>query len=158
MIGPAFVEANCEILESFLREWQRKRERVVGFEEVPNKEGGRIERNVKGSGPSELGARVNGSRGMSLPLLLIAHLRRSENGQSLQSSLTSVYGGHQPSINIRGNLPPNGTHLLHNAQPFIPSSFHPSNRFRPAHVNSYSQPFMGIINGQAPNYPPNAQN
>ncbi|GJU47987.1 hypothetical protein Tco_1217542 [Tanacetum coccineum] len=102
----------------------RQREMVVGLEEAPNREGGMIERNVEGGGPSELGARENGSQGMSLPPLLAAHLERSENGQALQSSLTSVYGGHQPSINIGGNLPPNGTHLSHNAQPFIPSSSH----------------------------------
>nr|GEW29164.1 hypothetical protein [Tanacetum cinerariifolium] len=88
---------------------RRQRETVVGFEEAPNMKGGRIERNVKGGGPSELGARENGSRGMNLPSLLAAHLGRSKNGQAMQSSLTSVYSGHQPSTNIRGNLPPNGT-------------------------------------------------
>ncbi|GJW55872.1 reverse transcriptase domain-containing protein [Tanacetum coccineum] len=136
----------------------RQRERVVGFEEAPIREGGRIERNVKGGGPSELGVRGNGSRGMNLPPLLAAHLGRNENGQLLQSSLTSVYGGHQPSTNTGGNLPHNGTYLSHHAQPFIPSSLHPSNGFIPAHVNSYSQPFTGIVNGQAPSYPPQAHN
>ncbi|GKE12844.1 zinc finger, CCHC-type containing protein [Tanacetum coccineum] len=132
----------------------RQREKVVGFEEALNREGGRLERNVEGDRPSELRARENGSQGMSIPPLLAAHLGRSENGQALQSSFTSIYGGHQPSFNIGGNLLLNGTHLLYNAQPFIPSSFHPSNGFRPAHVNSYSQPFMGIVNGQALNQPP----
>ncbi|GKF27269.1 hypothetical protein Tco_0083163, partial [Tanacetum coccineum] len=88
---------------------------VVGFEEAPNREEGRIERNVEGGGPSELRARENGSRGLNFPLLLAPHLGRSENGQALQSYLTSVYGGHQPSTNIGGNLPPNGTHLSHHA-------------------------------------------
>ncbi|GKA79826.1 hypothetical protein Tco_0786422 [Tanacetum coccineum] len=91
---------------------RRQRERVVGFEEAPNREGGGIERNVEGGGPLKLRARENGS--------------------------------HQPSINIRGNLPLNGTHLSHNDQTFIPSSFHPSNRFRSARVNSYSQPFIDL--------------
>ncbi|GJT15654.1 reverse transcriptase domain-containing protein [Tanacetum coccineum] len=89
---------------------RRQRERVVGFEEAPSREGSRIERNVEGSGPSELGARENGSRGINLPPLLVAHLGRSEIGQALQSSLTFVYGGHQPSTNIGGNLPPNGSY------------------------------------------------
>ncbi|GJX31946.1 hypothetical protein Tco_0241801 [Tanacetum coccineum] len=136
----------------------RQRERVVGFEEAPNREGGRIERNVKGGGLLELGAKENGSRGMNLPPLLVAHLGRSENDQALQSSLTSVYGGHQPSTNIGGNLPPNGMHLSHHAQPFIPSSLHPSNGFIPGYVNSYPQPFTGTVNGKAPSYPPQAQN
>ncbi|GJT30233.1 putative reverse transcriptase domain-containing protein [Tanacetum coccineum] len=84
-------------------EWQR--ERVVEFKEVPNREGGRVERNAEGGRPSK--PRVNRSRsqGTNLPLLLAAHLRRNENGQPLQSSLTSIYGGHQPSTNIGGNLP-----------------------------------------------------
>ncbi|GKB84351.1 hypothetical protein Tco_0956623 [Tanacetum coccineum] len=120
---------------------RRQRERVVGFEEATSREGGRIERNVEGSRPSELRERENGSRGMNLPPLLAAHLGRSENGQALQSSLTFVYRGHQPSTNIGGNLPPNNTHLSHHAQSFIPSSLHPSNGFIPTYVNSYSQPF-----------------
>ncbi|GKA67591.1 hypothetical protein Tco_0767508 [Tanacetum coccineum] len=57
----------------------RQRERVVGFEESPSREGGRIERNVEGSGPSELGTRENGSRGNKIFLhYFVAHLGRSE--------------------------------------------------------------------------------
>ncbi|GJS75216.1 hypothetical protein Tco_0725097 [Tanacetum coccineum] len=59
---------------------RRQRERVVGFEEAPNREEGRIERNVKGGGPSELRAKENGSQGLNLPPLLAAHLGISENG------------------------------------------------------------------------------
>ncbi|GKG46929.1 hypothetical protein Tco_0504126, partial [Tanacetum coccineum] len=40
----------------------------------PSREGGRIEMNVEGSGPSELGSRENRSRGMNLPSLLAAYL------------------------------------------------------------------------------------
>ncbi|GKC59971.1 hypothetical protein Tco_1087569 [Tanacetum coccineum] len=145
MISPAFMEANYEILESLLRERQRQIRNedlcteleYFRFKEAPNREGGRIERNVKGGGPSKLGERENESRGINLPLLLAGHLGRSENGHALQSSLTSVYGDHQPSTNIGGNLPPNGTHLSHHAQPSMPSSLHPSNGFNPARVNSY---------------------
>ncbi|GJZ49178.1 hypothetical protein Tco_0603368 [Tanacetum coccineum] len=61
------------------------RERVVEFEDAPNRDGSRVERKFE------------------------AHLWRSENDQPLQSSLTSVYGGHQPSTDTSRNLPPNGT-------------------------------------------------
>ncbi|GJW45827.1 hypothetical protein Tco_0077473 [Tanacetum coccineum] len=127
MISPAFVEANHEILESFLRDRQRQIlnedlqieleyfsedydeelemeprperarkvsppfrtrsprarrqcERVVGFEETPNRERGRIRGNTEGNGPSEAGVEENGRREMNLPPLLTAHLGRSEDG------------------------------------------------------------------------------
>ncbi|GJT47437.1 hypothetical protein Tco_0956152 [Tanacetum coccineum] len=72
---------------------RRQRERVVGFEEVPNREGRRIERNTEGNIPSEARAEENRRREMNLPPLLAAHLGRNENGQPLQSSLTSFHGG-----------------------------------------------------------------
>ncbi|GJZ16286.1 reverse transcriptase domain-containing protein [Tanacetum coccineum] len=81
---------------------RRQREKVVGFEEAPNREGSRAGRNAEGSRPSEIEARENGNSGMNLPLLLAAHLGRNESGQPMQSSLTSVYEGHQPSTNIEG--------------------------------------------------------
>nr|GEX03921.1 hypothetical protein [Tanacetum cinerariifolium] len=132
MISLAFVEDNYEILESLLRDRRtqmeprpeqtrevtpplrtrslrvrRQHERVVGFEEVSNRERSRTERNIEGNRPSEAGAEENERREMNLPLLLVAHLGRNENGQPLQFSLTSVHGGRQSSINIGGNLPPN---------------------------------------------------
>ncbi|GJT54976.1 hypothetical protein Tco_0990030 [Tanacetum coccineum] len=84
---------------------RRQRERVVEFEEVPNREGGRVGRNTEGGRPSEPGANGNRDQGINLPPLLVAHLGRNENGQSPQSSLTSIYRGHQPSTNIGGNIP-----------------------------------------------------
>ncbi|GJR88125.1 hypothetical protein Tco_0212136 [Tanacetum coccineum] len=42
---------------------------------------------------------------MNLPSFLIAYIGRNENRQPLQSSLTSVHGGRQPSTNMGGNLP-----------------------------------------------------
>ncbi|GJZ48000.1 hypothetical protein Tco_0601832 [Tanacetum coccineum] len=60
---------------------------------------------IQGGRPSEFIREGNRSQGMNLPLLLAAHLGRSENGHSLQSPLTSVHGGSQPSTNIGGNLP-----------------------------------------------------
>ncbi|GJR37299.1 retrovirus-related pol polyprotein from transposon TNT 1-94 [Tanacetum coccineum] len=68
----------------------RQRERVVGFEEAPNREISRIGRNVEGNGPSEAGAEENGRREMNFPLLLVAHLGRNEDGQPSRSSLTSI--------------------------------------------------------------------
>ncbi|GKD39459.1 hypothetical protein Tco_1259666 [Tanacetum coccineum] len=118
---------------------RRQKEMMVDFENVPNRDGGRVKRNSKGGRPSGRGADNDRSQGMNLLPLLAAHLGRSKNGQSLQSSLTFMHGGPQPSINTRGNLPPNGTHLSHNAQPFIPSNLQPSNGLMPTHVNLYSQ-------------------
>ncbi|GJR33608.1 reverse transcriptase domain-containing protein [Tanacetum coccineum] len=46
---------------------RRQRERVVGFEENPTREEGRIERNADGGRPSELGASENGGRDYPLP-------------------------------------------------------------------------------------------
>ncbi|GJX89848.1 hypothetical protein Tco_0343174 [Tanacetum coccineum] len=97
MISPAFIEANYEILESFLRE-----------------------------------------------------RRKQIRNEDLRTELEY--------FSEEGKSPPNGTHLSHYAQPFIPGNLHPSNGFIPAHVNSYSQPFTGIVNGQPLSYPPQAQN
>ncbi|GJT50541.1 hypothetical protein Tco_0976698, partial [Tanacetum coccineum] len=120
MISLAFVEANYELeprprptrettLPLRLRSpgVRMQRKRVVGFEEAPNREGSRAGRNAEGSMPLEIEAKENGNRRMNLPPLLAAYLGRNESGQPLQSSLTFVYGGHHPSTNIGGNLPPN---------------------------------------------------
>nr|GEY75010.1 hypothetical protein [Tanacetum cinerariifolium] len=68
----------------------RRRERVVGFEETQNRGESKVKKNNKGGRPSEEAPRGNGSQNVNLPLLLAAHIRRSENGQPLQSSLTFV--------------------------------------------------------------------
>ncbi|GKC38096.1 hypothetical protein Tco_1050480 [Tanacetum coccineum] len=116
MINPAFIEANYEILESFLKERRRQirnedlrteleyfsedlrgfedRERVVEFESALNKDGGRVEWNSEGGRPLERRGEDNMHHGVNLSPLLAAHLGRSENGQLIQSSLTSVHGGH----------------------------------------------------------------
>ncbi|GJT01041.1 reverse transcriptase domain-containing protein [Tanacetum coccineum] len=81
---------------------RRQRKRVVGFEKAPSREGSRAGRNAEGSMPLEIKAKENGNRGMNFPPLLGAHLGRNESGQPLQSYLTFIYGGHQPSTNIGG--------------------------------------------------------
>ncbi|GJW66319.1 hypothetical protein Tco_0120743 [Tanacetum coccineum] len=86
---------------------RRRRERVVGFEETQNRGESRVKRNSEGGRPSEEASRGNGSQNVNLPPLLAAHIGRSENGQPLQSSLTSVYGGQALPNNVGGNLPPN---------------------------------------------------
>ncbi|GJX12442.1 hypothetical protein Tco_0204200 [Tanacetum coccineum] len=121
---------------------RRQRERVVGFEEAPNREGSRAGRNTEGSRPSKIEARENGNRGMILPLLLAAPLGRNKSGQPLQSSLTSVYGGHQPSTNIGGNLPPNGSFadLTGSITPFVLwiEDYPPPDGLKmPSHIGSY---------------------
>ncbi|GJZ55128.1 hypothetical protein Tco_0610321 [Tanacetum coccineum] len=116
---------------------RRQRERVMRFEDAPNREGNRRGRNAEGFRPSEIEARESENRG-NLPPLLAAHLGINENSQPLRSSLTFVQGGHQPLTNMWLNLPPNGTFLSHHAQPFIPSSLHIPTRLMPIHVNPYS--------------------
>ncbi|GKA72448.1 hypothetical protein Tco_0778664 [Tanacetum coccineum] len=71
-----------------------QQERVIEFEEAPNREGSRTGRNAEGSRPLKIETRENGNREMNIPPLLETHLVRNESGQPLQSSLTSVYGGH----------------------------------------------------------------
>ncbi|GKA07100.1 hypothetical protein Tco_0686324 [Tanacetum coccineum] len=57
------------------------------------------------------------------------------------------------SLGSTGSLPPNSTLLSHHAQPFIPSSLHMPTGLVPIHVNPYSQPSMGLVNGQTRNFP-----
>ncbi|GJZ77273.1 reverse transcriptase domain-containing protein [Tanacetum coccineum] len=56
---------------------RRQQERVVGFEEAPNKEGSRGGRNAKGIRILEIEAREDGNRGVNLPPLPVAHLGRN---------------------------------------------------------------------------------
>ncbi|GJS97610.1 hypothetical protein Tco_0804578 [Tanacetum coccineum] len=121
MISPDFVEANYEVLESLLRE-RRKRIRNEGlrteleyFSEEYDKERkieSRPERERETTlvlrmrslrarrqrervvGVSEALNREWGGARYQLSFALAAHLRRSENVQPLQSSLTFVYEGH----------------------------------------------------------------
>ncbi|GJZ87401.1 hypothetical protein Tco_0659011 [Tanacetum coccineum] len=95
MISPTFIKANYEILKSLLRErrkqrrnedlrtkleyfseeYDEKREmeprpaciRVVEFEDVPNRDESRVERNSEGGRPSERRAEDNRHQGMNLP-------------------------------------------------------------------------------------------
>nr|GEZ20924.1 reverse transcriptase domain-containing protein [Tanacetum cinerariifolium] len=61
-----------------------------------------VERESEGRRPLKRRTKDSGSRGVNLPSLLAAHLGRNKNGQPLQSTLTSVYGGHQPLTNSEG--------------------------------------------------------
>nr|GEV32235.1 hypothetical protein [Tanacetum cinerariifolium] len=146
MISPTFVEANYEILESLLKDIRRQ----IRTEDLRTEleEGSRTKRNIEGNRPSKVGAEENERREMNLLSLLAARLGRSENGQTLQSSLTSVHEGRQSLINIGGNLPLNDMLLSHHVQPFIPSSVHVPNGFVHTHVDPYSQPSVSTINGQ----------
>ncbi|GKC13080.1 hypothetical protein Tco_1009862 [Tanacetum coccineum] len=97
--------------------------------------------------PSKEAPRGNGGQSVNLHPLLAAHLGRGENGQPLQSSLTSAYRGQALPNNTGGNLPSNGTFLSHHAQPFIPASLSIPNGFMPTHIHPYQQP-MSFVNGQ----------
>ncbi|GKD02882.1 hypothetical protein Tco_1177856 [Tanacetum coccineum] len=90
---PVRIRETTPVLRTGSSRARRQRDRVVEFEDAPNKDGGRVERNSKGRRHSEYRADDNKCQGVNLPLLLAAHLRRSENGQPLQSSLTSVHRG-----------------------------------------------------------------
>nr|GEW11106.1 hypothetical protein [Tanacetum cinerariifolium] len=122
----------------------------IRYAKAPNhlQEGSKTERNIEGNRPSKVRAEENERREMNLLSLLAARLGRSENGQTLQSSLTSVHEGRQSSINIGRNLPLNNMLLSHHVQPFIPSSVHVPNGFVHTHVDPYSQPSVSTINGQ----------
>ncbi|GKE54223.1 hypothetical protein Tco_1489379 [Tanacetum coccineum] len=145
---PTRVREATPILQAVSSRVRRQKERVVEFEDAPNKEGSRVERNDEGGRPLEQRAEDNGPQGMSLPPLLAAHLLRSEHGQPLQSSLTSVHRGRHPSTNIGGIIPPNGMYLLCKTQPFIPNNLQPSNGPIPIYVNPYPRPNIGVAYGQ----------
>ncbi|GKC33032.1 hypothetical protein Tco_1040326, partial [Tanacetum coccineum] len=87
---------------------RRQGERTVGFKRDQSRGESRVERNTEGGRPSAEAPRGNGGQSVNLPPLLAAHLGRGENGQPLQSSLTSAYGGQALPNNIGGNLPSNG--------------------------------------------------
>ncbi|GJT12409.1 reverse transcriptase domain-containing protein [Tanacetum coccineum] len=131
---------------------RRRGKRTVGFEGAQSRGESRVERNTEGGRPSEEAPRGNGGQSVNLPPLLTAHLGRGENGQPLQSSLTSAYGGQAPPNNIGGNLPSNGTFLSHHAQPFIPASLSIPNGFMPTHIHPYQQP-TSFVNGQHLSFP-----
>nr|GEZ36909.1 hypothetical protein [Tanacetum cinerariifolium] len=81
-----------------------RRERVVGFEETQNRGESSVERNNECGRPLKEAPRGNESQNVNLPLLLAAHIGRSENGQPLQSSLTSVYEGQALSNKVDPNI------------------------------------------------------
>ncbi|GJW05354.1 hypothetical protein Tco_1564210 [Tanacetum coccineum] len=82
---------------------RRQRERVVSFEDVPNRDGGRVERNSKGRRPSGLGVDNNRSQGMNLPPLLTAHLGRSENDPVIIKARISRRQVNRVYINSRSS-------------------------------------------------------
>ncbi|GKA39148.1 hypothetical protein Tco_0731699 [Tanacetum coccineum] len=153
-IIPTFVEVNYEVLKSLLTERRKKMSnedlctKLDYYSEEYDEEREMEPRPT----PKE-----SGSYGVNLPPLLAAHLGRNESGQPPQTTLTSVYGGHQPSTNSKGNLLPNCTHLSYNAPPFIPNSLQPSNGHIPTNVNPYSQPNVGMTYGQPLSHPFHAQ-
>ncbi|GJY30358.1 reverse transcriptase domain-containing protein [Tanacetum coccineum] len=133
----------------------RQRERVVGFEETPNREGSRRGRNAEGIRPSEIEAREDENRGVNLPPLLPAHLGRNERGQPLRSSLTSVHGRHQPSTNMGGisllttqigNPPVGGISTYHPQGGYIPHAFTNNG------ITSYNGPMYPTVTPLS-NYP-----
>ncbi|GJX89000.1 reverse transcriptase domain-containing protein [Tanacetum coccineum] len=154
---PARVMESTLVLRTGSPRAQRQRVRVVEFKDAPNRDGSRVKREPKARRPSEQKGEDSKNHGVNLPLLLAAHLGRNKNGQPLQSTLTSVYGGHQPSTNLGGNLPPNGMLLSYNDLPFIPNGLQPSNIHVPTYLNPYPQPNDGMSYGPPPSYSFHAQ-
>ncbi|GKB91865.1 hypothetical protein Tco_0964137, partial [Tanacetum coccineum] len=60
---------------------QRHKGRVVDFEEAPNKDGSKVEREPDGRRTSKRRTKEGGSRGGNLSPLIAAHLGISENEQ-----------------------------------------------------------------------------
>ncbi|GJY86329.1 hypothetical protein Tco_0500355 [Tanacetum coccineum] len=126
-----------------------------------------VERESDGRRPSERRVEDGESRRGNLPPLLAAHLRRNENGQPLQSTLTSEYGGNQPSANSGGIsllmavFPSSGpplitligdapNRLMSNYGPNNNKSMYPTN-VPPTSYLFYAQPINALPN--APMYP-----
>ncbi|GJT29432.1 reverse transcriptase domain-containing protein [Tanacetum coccineum] len=149
MISPAFIEANYEVLESFLRKRRRRicnedlRTKLEYFSEEYDKE-------------REMEPRPARARETTLVLCTksLTVQRQRERVVELEDAPNRDGAGvHQTLVNTGGNLLPNGTHLSHNAQPFMPNSFQPSNRPIPTYVDPYPQPNMGVAYGQPLSYP-----
>ncbi|GJV60259.1 reverse transcriptase domain-containing protein [Tanacetum coccineum] len=149
---PICIRETNPVLYTRSSRTRRQKERMVDFEEVPNRDGGRIKRNSEGARPSGRG-RIKGQKPRNESSSAFSSSLRKERKWSIVAIVSNLH-----AINIGGNLPPNDTHLSHNAQPFIPSNLQPSNGLMPTHVNLYSQPYMGVTIGQSLNYPPRAQN
>nr|GEU31203.1 reverse transcriptase domain-containing protein [Tanacetum cinerariifolium] len=122
---PSRVRKATLVLRTGSPRVRRHRGRVVEFEKALNRDGSRVEKEFSDMKPLEQRVKKGTSRGGNLTPLLAAHLGGSENGQPLQSTLTSEYGGNQPSTNLGGNLPPNSMYLSHNAPHFIPNILQP---------------------------------
>ncbi|GJS80379.1 hypothetical protein Tco_0730260 [Tanacetum coccineum] len=154
---PARVRETTPVLRTGSPRAQRQMGRVVEFEDALNRDVSKVDRESEGRRPLERRVEDNGNLEVNLLPLLAVHLVRNENGQPLQSTLTSVYGGHQSSTNPGGNLPPNCTHLSHNAPYFIPNCLQLSNGHVPTYVNLNFQPNAGMTYRQPPSYPSHAQ-
>nr|GEY67601.1 hypothetical protein [Tanacetum cinerariifolium] len=136
---------------------QRQRVRVVDFKDAPNRDGSSVKREPEGRRTSKQRGESNRNHKVNLPPILAAHLGKNKNGQPLQSTLTYVYGGHQPLTNLGGNLPPNDTYLSYNVAPFIPNDLQPSNGHVPTYINPYPQPNYGMFYGPPLSYSFHAQ-
>ncbi|GKB22332.1 hypothetical protein Tco_0856255 [Tanacetum coccineum] len=76
--------------------------------------------------------------------------RRGRNAEGIRSSEIKAREDENRGIYLPPLL---GAHLGRNESPFIPSSLHTPTGLVPIHVNPYSQPSAGLVNGQTPNFP-----
>ncbi|GJZ49748.1 hypothetical protein Tco_0603938 [Tanacetum coccineum] len=80
---------------------QRHRGRVVEFEDASNRDGSRVERESDGRRPSERRAKDGGTHGVNLPLLLVAHLGRSERHEDVKFAIHGLCIDDSLVINAR---------------------------------------------------------
>nr|GEY26239.1 hypothetical protein [Tanacetum cinerariifolium] len=128
VISPTFVEANYETLESLLRDRRRQmrnndlRTELEYFSEDYDEE-------------REMEPRPGPARAVTPPLRAASPRVRRRRERVVGFEETQNRGESRVlSNNVGGNLPPNGTFLSHNAQPFIPTNLNVPNGRMPMHV------------------------
>ncbi|GKA72070.1 reverse transcriptase domain-containing protein [Tanacetum coccineum] len=129
MISPAFVEANYEVLESLIRERRRQRHNENLRTELEYFSEEYDEEREMEPRPTRVREAIPISQAVSSRVRRqkerVVEIEDAPNKEGSKVERNNEGGrGHHPSTNIGGNLPPNGTHLSCNAQPF---NLQPSN-------------------------------
>ncbi|GJZ79915.1 hypothetical protein Tco_0644752 [Tanacetum coccineum] len=82
---PTRIRETTPVLHARSPRVRRQKERVVEFEDAPNRDGSRVERSSKGRRPSEQRAEDSRNQGTNLPPFLVAYLGRNRNGDRVDS-------------------------------------------------------------------------
>ncbi|GJR93599.1 reverse transcriptase domain-containing protein [Tanacetum coccineum] len=172
-ISPAFVQANCEILKSRLRERRRQirnedlRTELEYFSEDYNEER-EMEPRLELRMEATLVLKLR-SLGLRRQRERVAGFKDAPNREGNRRERNAE--GIRPSEikarkceNRRANLPPLlAAHLGRNenspplrsslTSPFLPCNLNIPTGLVPIHVNPYFQPSANLVHGQAPNFP-----